>query len=221
MIFTFSAHMGDFLILWPVASWYYKNKGEKIHFVVTQNYSLYEKLIPLLHCQDFTEKVTLVDVPRNTHVFNPINYGISGDYMNFGFHVDHTPFYGKWVPFYYASTYNLGVDMDFRIKYPKMEVPKYERIWIDTEPGRSLYGSLPKYVPEPRHKLDITKPIIENINIAVNADEVWSHGTGFTVLLEFVDKPSTIVVPGKDPYMQFIRANAYPDHPIQHKWIFI
>ena len=34
MIFTHTGLMGDFVQTWPIASWYYKQTGEKITFVL-------------------------------------------------------------------------------------------------------------------------------------------------------------------------------------------
>ena len=214
--------MGDFLLLWPVASWYYKNKGQKIHFVITKNYFMHEKMVPLLEYQPFTEKVTLVDIPPDIHVFNPANYGVTGEYMNFGFYAHAHNYKGKWTPFYYADLYQLGVDMDYRVSYPKEDVSKHERVWVETTPDKKLlYQTIPQRIPQPANQLSFNDPLITNINLAVNAGEVWTNGGGFTILMEFVDKPCTILTNGKDPWMQFIRANAYPNHPIQHKWIML
>ena len=221
MIFTSTEHMGDFVLLWPIASWYYKNKQEKIHFVITKNYHLCEKIVPLLEYQPFTEKVSLVDVSVGEHIFNPKKFDINGNYINFAHFRPADGHLGKWMPYYHADPNNLGVDLDYKIIYPEMDVPKYDVVWIETTPHRVLYNSLSKMVPTGSYELNHNDPIIKNINLAMKANEVWSTCAGFGVLMELVGKSQTFVIGEKDPGIHNIRSNVYPDHPIQHKWIFV
>src|SRR5438128_308991 len=118
MIFTNISWIGDFFLLWPVASWYYKNTGDKIHWVVTKNYYMYSIIEEVLRYQDFTKDVSLIDIGSdawNEHLwrFNPAKFGIEGEYMNFGFTQE---MHGKYIPDFYASLYGLKSDNNYCIK---------------------------------------------------------------------------------------------------------
>ena len=87
MIFTNVSRLGDFLLLWPVASWYYKETGDKIHWVLSDNFTLYHKIEKMLMMQKMTKKVSYVNVGTNAGdindwKFNPFDFGISCDYYN-------------------------------------------------------------------------------------------------------------------------------------------
>ena len=127
MIFTHAGKLGDFLLCLPVASYYYKTTGDKVHFVLPKGIPHIQKAISLLEYQDFTEKVSLIDF--KIHNFNcggqpwninPADFGIEGEYKNFGYF--SLP--GKYVPEYYAQNTSLGVDYEYRIQYPKRETPE-------------------------------------------------------------------------------------------------
>ena len=90
MIFTTVSYIGDHILTWPVASWYYKTHDVKIDWVCTKNYPMYDIIKPFLEMQEFTNSVTLVDVGTNAHYsehwqFDPAELDIEGEYLNFGF----------------------------------------------------------------------------------------------------------------------------------------
>lgn len=199
MIFTASARMGDFLLMWPVASWYYKTYNEKIHWVLpeaTHEYGYHmfverqnlKKIENLLSYQDFTEKVSYVQCPPGWQI-DPGKYGIDGKYFSFGV---WWPIEYPYIPSVYARRYGLDFDKDFVIKYRKMDCPVYKDVWIETAVWRDNVGSLRNIIPHDAYELKHEDDIEYNINIAMNAENVWTNGGGFTILMDFLKK-STII----------------------------
>jgi hypothetical protein len=82
MIFTHTGLMGDFVQTWPIASWYYKQTGEKITFVLA-NVPCFKDIAELTLNQPFTKEI--VKVPHvvenysmggQPYKFNPSNFGL-------------------------------------------------------------------------------------------------------------------------------------------------
>lgn len=202
MIFTAFSRLGDFMLTWPVASWYYKTHGEKIHWVLPKpleneehsNYNLYLekynlfKIKNLLECQDFTEKVTYIPITERWQ-FNPEKYGIEGKYCNFGIWWTRE---FDYIPGVYGKRYGLGFDKDFVIKYKKIECPTYNDVWIETAVWRDNVGSLRKIIPPDSHELNHNDDIEYNINISMNAKNVWTNGGGFAIMMDLLKKPIII-----------------------------
>jgi hypothetical protein len=107
----------------PIASWYYKTQGQRIHWVLPKTFAPFTKIESLLRLQPMTANVTLV----NHHIqflfggqpykFDPADFGIGGDFINIGFrsHPD------KFIPYFYAEEYGLGVDKDFVLELGEVE----------------------------------------------------------------------------------------------------
>lgn len=199
MIFTASSRLGDFFLTWPVASWYYKTHNEKIHWVLPDASNKYnehlfierknlQKIIKLLLYQDFTEKITYVPCGPSWQI-NPSDYGIVGNYVNFG--VWWTKGF-DYISNIYAKKYDFGIDKDYVIKYRKMDVPSFNDIWIETAPWRNNIGSLKNIIPPDAHELNQEDDIEYNINLAMNAKNVWTNGGGFAILLDLLKKPMII-----------------------------
>ncbi len=199
MIFTGLARIGDFLLMWPVASWYYKTHGRKIHWVLpsplpsdrpelrVEKENLM-KLRSLLEYQDFTEKVSYVPAVGGWQ-FNPADYGIMGDYCNFGVWWSREYDY---IPSVYARRYNFGFDKDFVIKYRTLDVPVYENVWIETAMWRDNIGSLKNIIPGNAYEIKHHDDVEYNINIAMNAKNVYSNGGGFAIMMDFLKKATII-----------------------------
>ena len=197
MIFTNVSFIGDFFMLWPVASWYYKTYNDKIHFVVSKNYYMYEKVKPFLEQQEFCEKVTLVDVGSdawnlNNWSFNPADHGINGEYYNFGF-VPGTHIL-KYMSEYYADLHGFDYDREMVLKliefpgseiYSKVTIPVAHQINGFWNHWRSL---MPNDVVE----LDTNVSFEENVYKAYHADERHLGSSSLAIILDLLGKKSTI-----------------------------
>jgi len=188
--------MGDFLFTWAVASWYYKNRGEKIHWVFPEANGVncpvervlhYKKLENLLRYQDFTKDVSFVNPPWRPF-WNPADYGFQGEYCNFGIWERPRVYVSK----FYADRYNLDFDKEFCIKYRDIDVPHHDSVWIETAPWRDNVGSLRNVIPADCVELSHTADVELNINLAAKAKEVWTNGGGFTILMDLCNKGTTI-----------------------------
>ena len=188
--------MGDFLHVWAVASWYYKTRGEKIHWVLPEATGIncpsnevahYKKLESLLRYQDFTSDVSFVDTPWSPF-WNPADFGISGEYYNFGVWGRPTTYFSQ----FYADRYDLDYDKQYVIKYRDVDVPHYDNVWIETAPWRDNIGSLQKIIPPGSVELSHSDDVERNINLAVKAKNVWTNGGGFSIMLDLCNK-STII----------------------------
>jgi len=129
MILTHTGKLGDFAFALPIAQWLYR-RGEKTHWVLTNNFKPFSHIESLLCRQPFTERVTLVPFPvqhwgrgGQPYRFSPADYGVRGEYLNIGFR--NYPGVGLWrwksdlpnkyVAAYYAEEHKVGYDDDFTL----------------------------------------------------------------------------------------------------------
>ena len=120
IILTNCGKLGDFLYCLPIASWIYKTKGKKIHWVLPQAFEPFNHIDKLLRSLPFTEKITHVNHPiyfghgGQPYKFDPMLYGIKSDeYYNLGFR----SYPDKFITKFYAEEYGLGWDKDFVIDF--------------------------------------------------------------------------------------------------------
>jgi len=196
MIITNVSRLGDFLLTLPVASWIHKNQGEKIHYVLSDNFPIYKKVEPLLRLQPFVENVSYVNVGTNafdpTHwCFDPKQFGIEGNYLNMGF----WEYPGKYLPQFYAEHYGLGVDNEFVLSLGDTTVDKTEpySVWIEASPYREEYGKLKSIVPE--DCIELTSDFISDALYAKNADCVYSTMGGFMIILDLMNVRCKVYAP--------------------------
>jgi hypothetical protein len=197
MIFTNVSRLGDFLLLWPVASWYYKETGDRIHWVLSDNFPLYHKIEKIIMLQDMTEKVSYVNVGTNAGdindwKFNPADFGINGDYYNFGF-FSHP---SEYMPNFYAKRYDFGVDYEFIINLGDENDYKNKNeynVWIDSSPYREEKGKLKKYVPS--ESIELKSDFLSDAKLSKYASNVYCTMGGFTVLMDMCDVKCKIFAP--------------------------
>lgn len=225
MIFTINARIGDTVMLLPVASWYYKKFNEKIQFVLSSNGPYNDKLKEVIEYQSFCSGVNLVNIEFNafTHwKFDPQDFNISGNYYNFGFWNYPPP--DTWLPDFYASKYDFGVDEDYILEYPNIDVPVCKNAWIEAANYRNQYGRIEEHVPQPNLKLNETDGFFYNINIAIKSTNFYSCGGGFAALLELCQKKCIHIQTKyeyKEGHARIFRDKTRPDYKIKHDRIFI
>lgn len=196
MIITNVSRLGDFLLTFPVASWIHKNQGEKIHFVLSDNFPLYKKIEPLIRLQPFVSDVSYVNVGTNafdpTHWnFNPKQFGIEGNYLNMGF----WEYPGKYLPQFYAEKYGLGVDNEFVFNLGDLEVDTTEpySVWIEASPYREEYGKLQQVIPP--DCLELKSDFITDAIYAKHAKEVYTTMGGFLIILDLCNVKCKVFAP--------------------------
>lgn len=125
IVVTHCGKLGDFIACLPVASWLYKTRCQKIHFVLARGFTLFEQTRSLLMLQEMTDAVTLADFPVSDwekggqpYKHNPNQFGVTApEYYNFGFR--RTP--RCFVPEYVAGEHGLGYDKDFKLSLGQVE----------------------------------------------------------------------------------------------------
>lgn len=122
---THCGKLGDFIATLPVASWLFKTRRRKIHFVLAKEFKLFNQVVSLLKLQEMTAEVTLADFPildwekgGQPYHHDPNRYGIAAiETYNFGFR--RTP--RRFVPQYVAGEYGLGYDSQFQLNLGEFE----------------------------------------------------------------------------------------------------
>jgi hypothetical protein len=119
IVVTHTGKAGDFGLCLPICSWLHKTYKEKIIFVLPRFFPFIKSLESLIKLQPFTEDILYCDhYVRNydcggqPYKFDPKVYFPDLEftrYYNFGFR--GIP--DKYVPYFYAEEYGLGVDEDF------------------------------------------------------------------------------------------------------------
>lgn len=200
MIFTNISWIGDFFLTWPCASGYYKETGDKIHWVVTKNYYMYPIIEKVLRHQDFTKDVTFVDVGSNAWnpaewKFDPAQFGVSGPYMNFGF---TDALWGKYMPNFYASLYGLKVDNDYTIKlidFPD-KIPHKKVTMEVAHQKHQLWPIWRNMMPTDVVELDYQNQSFElNLWYSAKAEERYFGCSSSPVLMDLMNLPCTVYAP--------------------------
>jgi hypothetical protein len=196
VVLTHPGKLGDMLYALPVASWLYKERGLKTHWVLPMMFGPFQHIERLLQTQVFTEAVSLVkytvrnyDCGGQPYKFNPNEYGVETDcWYNLGFR--HYP--SKFIPAFYAEEYGLGYDRNF-VMLLRHDFHKTFRMDPDVRScERAMERIIPHADPLPSaiDLLDLTK-------ILHNAREVHLWFCGLAVLSWFCNLKATVYrVPG-------------------------
>lgn len=208
MIFTTVSYIGDHILTWPVASWLYKQTDEKIHWVVTKNYYMYEVIKPFLEAQPFTERVSLVDVGTDAHdvnqwQFDPGDYtDDKSEYYNFGFNNYHMGD-GEYIPKHYVKDNNLEVDYNF-IPHLSSEtfVEGANRIRRNNDYSRVVTMEIAhqqerwdlwkEKMPPDITVLSTSNNYATNVLNGLIAEERWLGGSSFSIIMDLYNKPCNI-----------------------------
>jgi hypothetical protein len=207
MIFTHCGLLGDFMLSWPIASWYYKKTGEKIHFVLP-DIACFSQVDDVLKEQPFTGKITKVNFKvghfsrgGQPYNLNPADFGILGEYVNLGF----WEWPNKYCAEVMAEEHGLGVDYDYTMEITLDEsTPKFDKIVAfpivedydihASEMTKRQWGKymLENFCPKDCHILDLSKSLHENLKICKNSNHVYCSDGGISIALDLMRKTQTV-----------------------------
>lgn len=193
MIFTNVSRLGDFLLTLPVASAYYKQTGNKVHYVLSDRFPLYKKVESLVLHQECVGKVSYVDVGVDAFVdwsFNPAQFGIGGEYVNFGF-----PRYpDDYIPRFYGRLHGIGFDETFVLKCPLTNTTYSEStVWTKPSNYRDDFSLFQRYVKPDWVELDVSNSVETNMAYAIGSRHVVTSMGGFAILMELAGKKTNIL----------------------------
>ncbi len=185
---THCGKLGDFIASLPVASWIYRTRGKKIHFVLARRFEPFTKIQSLLRLQEMTAAVTLAEFPvrdwecgGTPYIFDPRRFAVPvGEYYNLGFR-RHPK---RYVPEYVAEEHGLGYDPDFRLSlgdYPRTEDVLCSDQYMLTE--------VPHATP-----LDLQDSILDNARRLAGARESYVSQSGLFHVLDFAGVTPTAVL---------------------------
>lgn len=222
MIFTHTGLMGDFVQTWPIASWYYKQTGKKITFVLA-DVPCFKDIDQLLLKQPFTER--LIKVPHvvehfgrggQPYKFNPSDFGVHGEYINLGFRGWPEPEVNprNWAPYYVADEYGFDVDLDYVIEIDGIpnstddiiintfETPTdfYPKLYNDG--NKKSWGEfmLLNYKPSRGKLLTPGKGLYYDLQLMKNAQHTYTSEGGMSVILDLMDINYTVYYKERDRY---------------------
>jgi hypothetical protein len=176
---THCGKLGDLIASLPVASWLYKTRGKKIHFVLARSFHPFTQLKSLLMLQEMTAEVTLAEFPvkdwecgGTPYQFDPKRYYVPAkEYYNLGFRRHPR----RFVPEYVAEEYGLGYDPEFRLELG--EVKKTDEVLCSDE---YMLEEVPQATP-----IDLSAPILENARRMAGAKESHVSQSGLFHILDW------------------------------------
>lgn len=185
MIFTHTGKLGDFIFSLPVANWYYKISGEKIHYVISEDVAFFKDVIPefckYVNCVDrvsvVPHRVIHYDCGGQPYRFNPADFGIKGKYFNLGYR--HFPY--KYCAPFMADEHGFDVDYDnlFNIEpdltLKDIKVYTNERNYIAPLVNKDEYA-----------ELSFKDPLHVNVAKILGAKEVRTFHSGFAALCDLL-----------------------------------
>jgi len=192
MIFTHTGKLGDFFLTLPIANWYYRTYGEKIHYVLSSDFDFFRTIVPdFIKYLPYVEKMTLVPHKIEHYMeggqpykFNPAEYGIEGSYFNLGFR----KYPDKYISLFVAEEHELNVNY---------------RNLIDIKPNYSLaqsrvytneYNILSSKINiEDFIELIFEDTLYTNISKMLGAKEIRTYMSGFSILCDLLRPENTYI----------------------------
>lgn len=194
MILTHVGKFGDFIPSLIIPNYYYKTNEEKTTFILSKWFENIVGLKEFLLLQDFTEDVIFDPyMPENfslggqPYKFVPISLQ-NEKYYNLGLNGFPTTYLGK----IYAEEYGLKYDTDIKLKFVDDNFPNelrglkvhshfHEDRWDKDRYDVRFNELLPN---SGSIALDITKPLLHNLNIVYYSQSNVFYPNGFSVLLD-------------------------------------
>jgi hypothetical protein len=210
MIFTHTGKLGDFFYCFPIASWWYKTTGRKIHWVLSKYFPPFNKVQSLLECLEFTEKVTLVPFKIDNYELGgqpynivPRDFGLFDEYRNFGFRQPPD----KFISDFYAEEHGFGVDNDFKLEIPELQ----ESFPLGCT--EHLKHKFPSAIT-----IDEDKDVLWNLRRFLSCKEVHCYFSSMAVLLYFSKKKFVLYRNGKHQEMGKYFPDATRIERVEENW---
>lgn len=215
MILTHTGKLGDFFPSLIISNHYYKNENEKTTFILSNWFKSIVGLEEFLMNQEFTKKVVFDPyIPENfgmggqPYRFNPVSIE-DEKYYNLGI----GGFPNKYLGELYAEEYDLKFDKDINLKYIDENFPEeyrnlkvyshfHEERWDKERYEITFTKILPEqlgFIP-----LDITKPLLHNLNVVYYSQENSFYPNGFSVLLDICNVNFSLINGSVNPNVYYI-----------------
>lgn len=205
VIFTHCGKLGDMLYALPVAEWFYRTHGRKVHWVLPHGFGPFHYIRELLvlqeHCHDVTlvhHKLANLDAGGQPYRFNPADHGIEGEYFNLGFR----DYPDRFIPAFYASEHGFGFVPGYRLRLwssPEAGAQALQLQLMSEEILRSGETAMAKFAP---HATPLP-PVMDLLGLAravSMAKEFHTWFCGLAVLAYMARVPQHIYrVPGHAP----------------------
>ena len=196
MIFTNISKIGDFILTWPIASWWYKTYNQKIDWLLTKNYPVYESIKPFLEIQEFTSSVTLVDVGINAlnpdeWKFDPTKFGFEGPYLNLGIPTIPTYYFPKvYVDGLSSDIMHLDIDENFKPRVIEEQCDTFDTVSIPLIDGSRNFDHMLR--GKNVHYLSLDDSWNYNLNVALKAKNIFLGMSSFSIMLDLLGIGHTI-----------------------------
>ena len=159
IVLTHTGKLGDFILMLPIGSWFYKSTGKKIHWVLPKCVPGFDKIDTLLYQQEMTSRISYINfmtlhynMGGQPFIFDPRNYGIKCDvYYNLGY--KSRP--NKYAPAFVAEQIGLDYDRDFILDIGE-KIEKTDEILCTNE-------ELMKFMPPDAKLIDFKQKILYNL----------------------------------------------------------
>jgi hypothetical protein len=216
MILTFTAAFGDFIPSLIISNYYYKNEKEKTTFVLSSWFKKIVGIEEFLMNQEFTEKVVFdphmperFDMGGQPYKFKPVSVE-DENYYNLGFR----EYPNKYLGEFYAEEYDLKFDKDINLKFIDENFPEeyrnlkvYSHFHEDRWDKERYEITYTKILPEQMGfiPLDITKPLLHNLNVVHYSKENSFYPNGFSVLLDICKVNFSLTNGSVNPNVYYMR----------------
>lgn len=207
---THCGKLGDFIACLPVASWLWKTRGKKIHFVLARSFPPFTQIHSLLMLQPMTHDVTLADFPiadwdkgGRPYKHDPRAFGVDvREYYNLGFR--RTP--RRFVPEYVAEEHSLGVDPEFKLSLG--DYLRSDEVLVSDE---HMLVEVPQ-----AQTLDLSQDILSNARRMAGAREAHVAQSGMFHILDWAGVTPTCVYIYPHSKNIHLFSNRLAEHNIKH-----
>lgn len=187
MIFTHTGKLGDFFFSLPVANWYYKISDEKVHYVVSSDFDMFNKILPdfskYINC---IEKISFVphkilnyDCGGQPYKFDPSKYGIEGKYLNLGY---------KHFPNKYCANF-IAEEHGFDVDYANLFNIEPDRNMLNKKVYTNEYDFIKPKIEniEEYEELSFKDPLHINISKMLSCSKIITFHSGFAAICDMLN----------------------------------
>lgn len=198
IILTHCGKLGDMLYALPIAEWFYRQHGRRVHWVLPSCFGPFNYIEALLrlqpHCADVTlcgHKLANLDAGGQPYRFNPADYGIpcgphGEGYFNLGFR----GYPDRFISAYYAAEHGLDYVRGYRLELGSFGAAGKPQILRSAETAMAQFAPQATPLPTVLDLLDLVRRV-------ALAEEFHTWYCGLAVLAWFAGIPQHVYrVPG-------------------------